>query len=80
MNCSLIAQTLDTHSPRHHKKGEKKKKTNDMGPKKLKGSLWLTVFTFIGSICCSVCKWLVTLGSNTLPMKLYTCAKSGIAV
>jgi len=39
MNCSLIAQTLDTHSPRHHKKGEKKKKTNDMGPKKLKGSL-----------------------------------------
>jgi len=51
-----------------------------MGPKKMKDLHSLTVFTLIGSICCSVCKWLVTFGSNTLPMKLYTCAKSGIAV
>lgn len=36
-----------------------------------------TVSTSIGSIFLSCCKWPVTFGSKTLPMKPYTWAKSG---
>lgn len=67
-----------SHERRNRVKSKSMDQNNNVESSYRNMKMWHTVSAFIGSIFLSFCRWPLELGSKTLPMKLYTWAKSGV--